>query len=63
MIHSNLALIEESLVVLGLTRGTRVGYAQSDDLTDVPVLVSLQLRPGTENKMNDTHAHTHKKRK
>lgn len=45
--HSNLALIEESLVVLRLAGGTRVGLAQSDELTDVPVLISLQLRPGT----------------
>lgn len=38
---SNLALIEESLVILGLTGGTWVGYAKSYELTDVPVLVSL----------------------
>lgn len=47
---SNPALIEESLVVLGLIAGSRVGHTQSDELTDVPVLVSLQLRPATENK-------------
>lgn len=47
MNHSNLALIEESLVILRLAGGTRVGLAQSDELTDVPVLISLQLRPGT----------------
>lgn len=46
MIYPNLALIEESLVILGLTGGARVGHAQSDELADIPVLVSLQLGPG-----------------
>lgn len=41
------ALIKESLVVLGLAGGSGVGHAQSDELADVPLLVSLQLGPGT----------------
>lgn len=49
--RSNLALIEEPLVVLHLAGGTRVGLAQSDELADVPVLVSLQLRPGTKKRI------------
>ncbi len=36
-----LALIEESLVILSLTGGTRVWLAQGNELTDVPVLISL----------------------
>lgn len=51
MLYSNLALIEESLVVLGLAGGTWVGHAQSDELADVPVLVPLQLRPEAENNV------------
>ena len=51
MMCSNLALIEETLVILSLAGGTRVGHSQSDELTDVPVLVSLQLRPGTKNNV------------
>lgn len=46
------ALIEKTLVILSLTGGARVGHTQSDELTDVSVLVSLQLRPETKQKFS-----------
>lgn len=47
MIVPDLALIEESVVKLGLARWPWVGHAKGNKLTDVSVLVSLQLRPET----------------
>ena len=41
----HLALVEEPLVILGVTGGAGVGLAQGDELTDVSVLVPLQFGP------------------
>lgn len=52
-----LALIEKPLVVLNITGGAGIWLTQSNELTDVSVLISLQLRPGRTNiKMTSSKA-------
>ena len=56
--HStNPAVVEQPLVILGLAGGAGVGHTQRDELTDVSVLVSLQLGPG-----HQTHTFKFKKK-
>lgn len=43
MKFTNFALVKESLVILDFTGAPWVGHTQSNELADVPVLVSLQL--------------------
>lgn len=49
-VEGHLALVEEPLVVLGLTGGAWVGLAQGDELADISVLVPLELGPVQRNR-------------